>query len=219
VAGRADTDLRVLDQGAGDPAANMALDEELLHAAAAPTLRLYGWRPAAVSIGDFQDAAAFADLDLPVVRRATGGGAIHHADELTFALALDAHLLPPAIDASYALLHDAVAQALADIGVPVVRLAAGRAPGPRPGERWCFRTPGRHDLVTARGDKLVGAAQRRLRRPRPRVLHHGSIVVRRPSLTPFAAAIADFVDPEPSLPDLRRALVRRIAAALALVPC
>lgn len=211
--------LRVLRGGLQAPAFNMALDEALLLAASGPVLRLYGWRPHAVSIGYFQSVDDFADLPegMPVVRRLTGGGAIHHGDELTFALALDAASLPAAVEASYQLLHDAVAAALRRAGIAVERLRTGRSPSPRKAARWCFQVPGRHDLVTPDGRKLVGSAQRRVRQPRPRVLHHGSIVLRRPALTPFVAAVADHADPAAAAAVLDTALPCALAEALGLV--
>ncbi|MGE3174289.1 MAG: biotin/lipoate A/B protein ligase family protein [Planctomycetota bacterium] len=213
------TSLRLLDEPATPPARNMALDEALLLAGDDAALRLYGWAPHAVSLGYFQRIADFADLEasVPKVRRLTGGGAIWHGDELTFALAAPAALLPRDLDAGYALLHDAVAAALGEIGVAVTRLTVGAAPGPRPHARWCFEVPGRHDLVDDRGRKLVGSAQRRVRTAAgPRVLHHGSIVLRRPAATPFVAAIADRVDPASVAAPLRRALARTIAAAVGI---
>lgn len=106
--------LRVLDDGARPPAENMAIDEALLRGGGLPSLRLYGWQPHAVSLGYFQKVDDFADLpiDTVIVRRSTGGGAIHHGDEITFALTLDANLLPKDLDQSYVLLHDAVRAAL-----------------------------------------------------------------------------------------------------------
>lgn len=210
--------LRVIRDGDGPAAWNMAVDEALLHAAATPTLRLYGWRPHAVSLGWFQRWADFADLPpgTDVVRRLTGGGAICHGDELTFALALDAELLPRDVAASYELLHDAAVAALADVGVACRRLAGGAPAGARPRERWCFAEPGDGDLVTAAG-KLLGSAQRRIRTPRARVLHHGSLVLRRPGLTPFVAAVADAREPDAALrARLADALVDRLATALRL---
>ena len=111
--------LRLLEDGALPPALNMAVDEALLYGAKTPTLRLYGWRPHAVSLGYFQQRADFDDLppQTVVTRRLTGGGAIDHGDELTYSLALDAELLPVDIDASYVLLHDAVVAALTAAGV------------------------------------------------------------------------------------------------------
>lgn len=210
--------LRLLDDPPGAPAHNLALDEALLHAAAAPTLRLYGWRPAAVSLGRFQRRSDFADVPAAtaLVRRPTGGGAIHHDGELTFALAADARLLG-GIDDAYALVHDAVATALAAAGVAVRRLADGPAAGARPRQRWCFALPGRHDLVAPDGRKLVGSAQRRTRSGgRARVLQHGSIALRRPALTPFAGAVADQADPLAVEARLRRDLPGLLALRLRL---
>jgi len=210
--------LRVIRDGDGPAAWNMAVDEALLHAATTPTLRLYGWRPHAVSLGWFQRWVDFADVPagIDMVRRLTGGGAIYHGDELTFSLALDADLLPRDVAASYELLHDAAVAALADVGVASRRLAGGQPVGARPRERWCFAEPGAGDLVTPAG-KLLGSAQRRVRAPRSRVLHHGSLVLRRPDLTPFVAAVADAREPDAALrARLADALVDRLAVALDL---
>src|SRR5690606_25770546 len=154
---------------------NMAADEALLQLGEAPALRLYGWRPHAVSLGYFQRFADFADLPAttPIVRRLTGGGAIHHGDELTFALVADADVLGSDIPASYRLVHDAAIAALAACGIDSHRQSQGDGLAARPTERWCFAEPGRDDVVTERG-KLLGSAQRRIRQPRARVLHHGS---------------------------------------------
>lgn len=201
--------------GPGDAAWNMAVDAALLELASTPTLRLYGWSPHAVSLGWFQRFDDFADLppDAVVVRRQTGGGAIHHGDELTFSLALDAALLPGVVAQSYVLLHDAVVRALAAVGVTCRRAGTGHPAAARPGNRWCFAEPTPEDLVTARG-KLLGSAQRRLRGERPRVLHHGSLVLERPALTPFVAAVAD---QQPVTAALRAQLADAIVTELAEV--
>ena len=192
---------------------NMGVDEALLLAGGEPTLRLYGWQPHAVSLGYFQRFADFLDLPpgTPIVRRLTGGGAIHHGDELTFALAVDAHWLPRDVGASYRLLHRAAVDALRSAGVDSQLVASGELPGARPGQRWCFHTPGRDDVVTSRG-KLLGSAQRRVQRPRARVLHHGSLVLQRPALTPFVAAVADDAIPSPAQ---RRLLADNLVAGIA----
>src|SRR6188768_1525357 len=115
----------------------MAVDEALLALAALPTLRLYRWWPHAVSLGWFQRAEDFADLPpgTPIVRRLTGGGAIHHGDELTFSLAIDARWLPRDVAASYRLLHLAAVDALHRAGVDSHLVASGELPGARPGQR------------------------------------------------------------------------------------
>jgi lipoyl(octanoyl) transferase len=84
----------LIDQRA-EGAANMARDEAILasHAggAAQPTLRLYRWRPACLSLGCFQHAcaidwAACARAGVAIVRRSSGGRALLHDDELTYAI-------------------------------------------------------------------------------------------------------------------------------------
>lgn len=207
--------LRLLVDEPAPAAWNMAVDEALLELGEVPTLRLYGFSPHAVSLGWFQRFADFVDLPpgTPIVRRLTGGGAIHHGDEVTFSLALDAALLPGDVAASYVRLHDAIVAALAGFGIHCERLARGHGQSARPDARWCFAEPGRDDLVTPRG-KLLGSAQRRVQKPRPRVLHHGSLVLQRPALTPFVAALADSA--LPPLPDLHRALAHHLAEALGM---
>jgi lipoate-protein ligase A len=212
--------LRVLLDPPGPAAWNMAVDDALLQLGGPPTLRLYAWSPAAVSLGWFQRIADFADLppDTVVVRRLTGGGAIHHGDELTFALVLPAELLPRDVAASYVLVHDALVAALAAVGVHCERIATGKAPAARPETRWCFAVPGRSDLVTATG-KLLGSAQRRVSAPAPRVLHHGSLVLHRPSLTPFVAAVDDAAPLDAEHRErLQTAVITQLAAVLGMTP-
>src|SRR5829696_6514735 len=89
-----DTWRLLIDQPA-DGAANMARDEALVssHAAGAmpPTLRLYRWNPASLSLGRFQradaiDRAACARAGVAIVRRPSGGRALLHDAELTYAI-------------------------------------------------------------------------------------------------------------------------------------
>jgi lipoate-protein ligase A len=74
---------------------NMAVDEALLRSAAqrgTATLRFYQWSEPTLSLGYFQAAddrqQHFASLACPLVRRASGGGAIVHDRELTYSLAM-----------------------------------------------------------------------------------------------------------------------------------
>jgi lipoate-protein ligase A len=217
--------LRVLRSGKLSPAANMALDERLLDAAGAPLLRIYGWAPPGLSLGRFQDPTDFADVDparvgpFELVRRVTGGGAIWHEHEITFALTVDARWLPGDVGASYALVHGAAVRALADVSVPARMLPGTGLPvGARPTQRWCFAEPGAFDVVLPSGRKVLGSAQRRVRRPIERILHHGSLVLRAPKPTPFCGSVAEHVDPDATHARLVDALVEAIAAALSLHP-
>lgn len=212
--------LRVIRDEPAPAPWNMGVDEALLALATVPTLRLYGWSPHAVSLGYFQSFADFADVPAGtvMVRRLTGGGAIHHGDELTFSLALAADLLPGDVAASYRALHGAVVAALRATGVASQLVASGEPPSARPDQRWCFREAGRDDIATVRG-KLLGSAQRRVRAPEPRILHHGSLVLQRPALTPFVAAVADDVPVDATVrTQLREQVVGQLAAVLGLQP-
>jgi lipoate-protein ligase A len=86
-------DWRLITYGECDPAFNMAADEAILEAHLAgqvpPTLRLYGWKPAAISIGYSQkispkEIQSIKDAGLDVVRRPTGGRAVLHLGDLTY---------------------------------------------------------------------------------------------------------------------------------------
>ena len=85
-------DWRWIRSGALGSAENMALDEALLRAdPIVPTLRTYAWDPWTLSLGYFQraDEAKLATVQgegFGVVRRPTGGGAIFHGLELTYAV-------------------------------------------------------------------------------------------------------------------------------------
>ena len=99
------TSWRLLDSGAMSPSLNMAIDRAILalHAngQAPPTLRFYQWQPAAVSLGYFQKRHNL-DLDIcrqygiEVVRRPTGGKAVLHLGDLTYAIIAGGCESPPA---------------------------------------------------------------------------------------------------------------------------
>ena len=84
--------IRLLETGHKSASYNMALDQVLMSNVedSIPILRLYGWKPAAVSIGYFQnledevDVRTCKNLGIDVVRRMTGGGAVLHEYELTY---------------------------------------------------------------------------------------------------------------------------------------
>lgn len=166
----------------------MALDEALLlHACDTPVLRLYTWKPDTLSLGYFQrwkevpqTARASA-----VVRRTTGGGAIHHAEELTFSIAAPlAHpLYRGEVQASYVRVHEALAEAFAGIGVRSSLRGEQRLESDDSESAMCFHRSTSIDL-TWHGAKGVGSAQRR---SGGRVLHHGSVKL---GTTPLEGSIA-----------------------------
>lgn len=179
---------RLITTWDAEPGFNMALDEALLVSREPrPTLRFYTWKPDALSLGYFQRYAEMPPLDDvgAVVRRLTGGGAIHHRRELTFSIAtpLDHPLYRGEVRPSYDRIHDAIAAGLAPFGVSAT--ARGDAAVTSDDERsaMCFHHAAPFDLVW-NGAKGVGSAQRR---KDGRVLHHGSIKI---GTTPLEGPIA-----------------------------
>ncbi len=159
---------------------NMAVDEAILEAVAGrkapPTLRLYAWSPPCLSLGQAQpiaqvDRERLAALGWDVVRRPTGGRAVLHADELTYALVLPAQhpLAQGGVLESYRRLAAALAEALRLLGLdPAITPEPG---SPMQGKAICFEEPSRYEITVA-GRKLLGSAQ--LRRQRA-ILQHGSL--------------------------------------------
>ena len=170
-------EIRLLpDLDAAGPC-QMVSDEALLAEAVVPTLRLYTWTPATVSLGYFQEYAPIAASlppGMPIVRRITGGGAIWHEHEVTYALIgrLGSQGFPERTRDLYPLLHGAIqahlAVAGARIGIQAETVGDRRyAQEPR-----CFASPAADDLVHPQGGKVLGSAARARG---DRVLVHGSL--------------------------------------------
>jgi lipoate-protein ligase A len=174
---------RVLDTGAGFPHWNMALDEALLdaHRPGELTLRLYAWQPHALSLGYFQPASeARQVLDavpgLVLTRRRTGGGAILHADELTYSLVADAPQGTGSSRRLYTLMNRAIVEALAAKGVGATERGGGA--GALGHAFLCFERHADFD-VTVGTNKIAGSAQAR---KGSALLQHGSILLGPPPL-------------------------------------
>lgn len=170
---------------------NMALDEAILEAAGRgevpPTLRLYAWQPACLSLGYAQsvtdvDFEGLSTHGWDLVRRPTGGRAILHIDELTYSVSgppTEPRLAGSVLE-SYRVLSQALLQALHLLNIPaeakekpVTIPAAGttankNSSDPNP---VCFEVPSNYEITVA-GKKLVGSAQARRKEG---VLQHGSL--------------------------------------------
>jgi lipoate-protein ligase A len=187
----------------------MARDEALLLSSELrPTLRFYTWEPDALSLGWFQRWAEVPERGAAsaVVRRLTGGGAIHHANELTFAIGapLDHALYRGPVGDSYARVHRLLAHALAGLGVEARLRGELALRSERPGSAMCFHESSAFDLVWDEA-KGVGSAQRR---SGGRVLHHGSIKL---GTTPLEGPVATLWSHAPGLSPAE--LAERIVAA------
>jgi lipoate-protein ligase A len=148
-----------------------ALLEETLRTGGA-CLRLYRWDPPTLSIGRNQSHNDFAGFNLPIVRRPTGGQAVWHDREVTYAVAAPVALFG-SLRRAYEQIQRRLARALRTLGADV-QIAPGhrivRPPG-RPVS--CFAAPVAGEIL-ARGKKLVGSAQVRRR---DAFLQHGSILL------------------------------------------
>jgi len=169
----------LVDRRASSGAGNMATDEALLHAAhasGATFLRLYRWAPpGCLSLGRNEPACRRFDRRTietrgwPVVRRPTGGRAVWHEHELTYAVAAPvAHW--GSLKASHLGIHQLLVRALEDLGVDARLAPPARdtAQGP------CFALAIGGEIVVG-NQKLVGSAQVREGKA---FLQHGSILLK-----------------------------------------
>src|SRR6185295_12436305 len=157
---------------AGSGADQMAIDGALLEwAASGPSravFRTYAWSRPTLSLGRAEpyragwDVGALEAAELDVVRRPTGGDAVLHDGELTFAVAAS---LPGPWGLRPRAFADLVAEALADalrgLSLPAERIddAADREAPSRPGERPCFARPSPGEVRVGHY-KVAGIASR-----------------------------------------------------------
>jgi lipoate-protein ligase A len=161
----------------------MAVDEAILEAVgrqeAPPTLRLYAWTPPCLSLGYAQpctdvDRTSLQLQGWDLVRRPTGGRAILHTDELTYAVIgplADPRLAGSVLE-SYQRLSQALLRALHALSIPARALEKPGGNGnPTAQNPVCFEVPSNYE-ITANGKKLIGSAQARRR---DTLLQHGSL--------------------------------------------
>ncbi|MEM2109338.1 MAG: biotin/lipoate A/B protein ligase family protein [Candidatus Odinarchaeota archaeon] len=122
---------RVIPLAVNKASLNMAIDAAILDEVSAgrspPTLRLYRWRPSAVSIGYFQSIVEEVNIEacrekgVDIVRRMTGGGAVYHSynGEITYSVILPEKYenIPKDIIRSYELICGGIVNALGVLGL------------------------------------------------------------------------------------------------------
>ena len=159
--------------------ANMAIDQTLLDRAellGESWLRLYGWEPHCLSFGRHEpatqryDAERIAALGIDTVRRPTGGRAVWHGHELTYAVAAPGPRFG-SLQEAYLEIHAMIGQALGELGIGAV-LASSRRSAPLDAGA-CFSQPAGGEVLVG-GRKVVGSAQLR---QGGALLQHGSILL------------------------------------------
>lgn len=159
--------------------ANMAIDQTLLERAereGESWLRLYQWSPFCLSFGRHEpairryDRQRIAALAVDTVRRPTGGRAVWHAQELTYAVAAPSCRFG-SLRAAYLEIHHMLADALSGLGVAASLAPPVRTPALDAGA--CFSQPAGGEILVG-GRKVVGSAQFR---QGIALLQHGSILL------------------------------------------
>lgn len=227
---------RLIRSGPADPFTNMALDEALLLEYPAhsriPTLRIYGWEPAALSLGFSQDAREELDIGycrrtgLNFVRRLTGGGIIAHGNELTYSLVCSREDLgiTPHIASSYKKTCSFLIEFYRRLGLDAKFACDVILPDEKLGEPspLCYAAKEKYDIVAgdAAPRKIGGNAQKRTREV---IFQHGSIPItgvlpgnrflRERRTVAVAATLAELVGPGVGSADLAGTLVDSFEAA------
>lgn len=212
--------LVLLREGSASGQANMRRDLELLHACAdgliGGAVRLYSFSPPCLTLGSTQpmshvDTAACARDGVDIVRRPSGGRAVLHDQEVTYAVVCHTadSSFGGSVLTSCARIHQAVALGLGRLGLQArphgwegdfaarARRAAALAD--------CFATPAAHELVDGHGRKLVGSAQHRYGNA---LLQHGSIPLDAPVAGRYLLESAGF-----ERSSVRTVLGRQVTAA------
>ncbi len=204
-AGSAPRGWRLVDSGAAPRpgAENMAIDHALaesVQAGGPAALRFYCWDPPCLSLGRNQpaagvyDRAAAAARGVDIVRRPTGGRAVLHWHELTYAVAVPVGQLGSPRE-TYAAINRALVAGLRRLGGPALVVPERAAPAPgaaaagpndpawqralaahptsKLNEMPCFDLAAPGEVVAA-GRKLIGSAQRR---EGAVLLQHGSLLL------------------------------------------
>ncbi len=218
----------------------MARDTAVLVAVASgaspPTIRLYGWRPPCLSLGRHQpvaaaDAAFCGRHGVDLVRRPTGGRAVLHDRELTYAVVapLGRHPLPRRLQDAYRRICAALVCWCRVLGIDA-ELTPGEVnlslPGPRTAVP-CFEAPAGGEVVVG-GRKLIGSA---MRAHRGALLQHGAILLDWDSALQAGAmgladdgvlggqitTLSDELDAVPPRPELERTLADAFEAELDVI--
>jgi lipoate-protein ligase A len=195
----------------------MAVDEALLDEAVhsgSAFLRLYRWDPPTLSIGRNQDIEGVARDGIAIVRRPTGGKAVWHEHELTYAVAAPIHVFG-SLRIAYREIHARLAAALQALGADAV--LAPSAQGVRASGRpaACFAASVGGEILV-NGRKLVGSAQVRRHNA---FLQHGStlldgsqeivnVVSRQPSARSEETTLASVLGRAVSFDEVAEAIIK-----------
>jgi len=199
----------------------MAIDSALLDLAGegAAFLRLYRWDPFCISFGRHEPATRRYDrhrireLGLDCVRRPTGGRAVWHARELTYAVAAPLETFG-GLKRAYRAIHAMLAAALEALGARAELALSPTSGALPPAAGPCFSAPVGGEVMLGHR-KVVGSAQLRQGEA---FLQHGSLLLEDDQS--LLRGLAGILGPEPPEAALSQVLARPVsfdAAAAAVV--
>lgn len=173
--------MRFIDYQVYTGQENMDIDAQLLEQsikerAQEPIFRLYGWKPACVSLGrnqkdDFVDYELLKTNGIDVVRRLTGGRALLHDDEITYSFICPVSYLKNGLNVVES--YKEICQILIDVFAKYgIELTLGGEKGVHTKFDYCMLVSTGADLCY-QGKKLIGSAQYR---KEGYILQHGSIL-------------------------------------------
>ncbi len=171
----------VVDFGVFDGVENMAIDMSMMDIARTENvavLRFYAWKVPTLSLGKFQnlkdvDVKNVKRMGFDLVRRPSGGRAVLHYDELTYAVAFPESAVPSSVLRTYLEVSKALVVGLKKLGIEATLERE------KPTESYtqfaaCFATTALYE-VKVEEKKLIGSAQVR---KNSAVLQHGSVPMR-----------------------------------------
>jgi len=184
--------FRLINTGFNTPAMNMAIDEALL-TSKLPVLRFYGWKPAGLSLGYFQD---IKDINvnfckknkIDIVRRITGGKTVLHDKELTYSFIINESLMPKSIIESYKVISKGILLALKELGIDAsmkeeinkdlsieknTNITNHKNNKLKNNSAVCFNEPSYYEIIS-NNKKIVGSAQTR---KNGKLLQHGAVLI------------------------------------------
>lgn len=176
---------RFINSGKMPPNENMAIDKAILEGVAngisPQTVRIYDWNPPTISFGFHQNIAKYIDLErvkksgFGIVRRPTGGRAVLHYDEITYAvIAKTDGILKGSILQSYQKIGKVLLATLKKIGIDA-EMENG-LPSLNNQKKWsnpCFTSASKYE-IHYKNKKIIGSAQIR---KDGAFLQHGSILL------------------------------------------
>ncbi len=180
------SDWRFMGGGLAEGADNMAEDMACLqsceHGNSPPTIKLYGWKNPTLTVGYSQkpnkliNIGKARQLDIPIIRRPTGGRVLLHNQELTYSLiAPNEHpLFGGDIKNSMCVISELLTECLVKLGCSRtdIKFALPTRSRSQLGPA-CFSLANHYEL-TCCGKKIIGSAQRRMKRA---FLQHGSLIL------------------------------------------